>query len=41
MSSDEAAQASKPLARLAALAKCNRRRRHDAPTKLRLQLLDG
>jgi hypothetical protein len=27
--------------RLAALARRNRRRRHDAPTKLRLQLLDG
>jgi hypothetical protein len=26
--------------RLAALARCNRRRRHDAPTTLRLQLLD-
>src|SRR5207302_6717253 len=27
--------------RLAALARRNRRRRHDAPTRLRLQLLDG
>jgi transposase len=27
--------------RLAALARRNRRRRYDAPTKLRLQLLDG